>query len=138
LHCRALCRGFKGSFTNRKEEETTGKKLKLLREPSGKAQFFGTIEVLAAIAREAEKVTKAEQDKLDKEKAKEEAKLAKAVKEALEKQEKELEKLRKAEQREVNAQVKRETQKREVLDRVAARKAATAAKKAAKTAKPLK
>jgi hypothetical protein len=38
----------------------------LTGEPSGKAQFFGIAEVLAAIAREDAKVAQAEQDKLDK------------------------------------------------------------------------
>ena len=58
------------------------------------------------------------------------------MKEALKEQEKELERLRKAEQKEVTAQVKHEKHKREVLERAAARKAATAARNAAKKAKP--
>jgi hypothetical protein len=53
--------------------------------------------VLVAVGRANEKVVKAEQDKLNKEKAKEDAKVAKAVKDALAEQEKELKRLRKAE-----------------------------------------
>ena len=68
-------------------------------EPAGKAQFFGTAEVLAAIACKNGKIAKAEQDKLDKQKAKEDAKIAKATEDALKKQEKELERLRKAEEK---------------------------------------
>ena len=105
-------------------------------EPSGKAQFFGTAEVLAAIAFEETKVAKAEQDKLDKQKAKEDAKITKATEDALKKQEKELEKLRKAEEKEIADQMKKEKHKLEVLERAAARKVATAARNAAKKAKP--
>jgi Skp family chaperone for outer membrane proteins len=101
-------------------------------EEGGKAQFFGVPEVLAAQSRADAKDAKAEQEKLDKEKRKEDAKVAKAVKEALAKQEK----IRKAEQREIDAQVKAEKRKQEVLDRREARKAASEAKKAAKKAKP--
>ena len=45
----------------------------------GKAQFFGTEEVIIVQALENERVIKAEQDKLDKEKRKEDAKIAKAI-----------------------------------------------------------
>ena len=68
-------------------------------EPSGKAQFFGIAEVLAAVAREDTRVAQAEQDKLDKQKAKEDTKITKAIDNALKKQEKELERLRKAEEK---------------------------------------
>jgi hypothetical protein len=73
---------------------------------------------------------------LDKLKAKEDAKSAKAIKDALEKQEKEVEKARKVEQKAINDGVKREKHKLEVLERAAARKVATAARNAAKKAKP--
>jgi hypothetical protein len=55
----------------------------LTGEPAGKAQFFGTAKVLAAIARKNGKIAKAKQDKLDKQKAKEDAKIAKATEDAL-------------------------------------------------------
>jgi Skp family chaperone for outer membrane proteins len=115
-----------------KKKRRRGKKLNLLGEEAGKAQFFGTGEVMAAQARADEKDTKAEQEKLDKEKRKEDAKVTKAVKEALAEQEK----LKKAEQKEINTQVRSERKKQEVLDRAIARKQATEAKKAAKKAKP--
>jgi hypothetical protein len=54
----------------------------------------------------------------------------------LEKQEKEVEKARKVEQKAINNGVKREKYKLEVLERVAARKVATAARNAAKKANP--
>ena len=119
-----------------KKKRRRGKKLNLTGEPSGKAQFFGTAEVLAAIARKDAKVAQAEQDKLDKQKAKEDAKIAKAIENALKKQEKELERLRKAEEKVISDQVKKEKHKLEVLERAVARKAATAARNAAKKAKP--
>jgi len=90
-----------------KKKRRRGKKLNLTGEPSGKAQFFGTAEVLAAIAREDAKVTQAEQDKLDKQKAKEDTKIAKAIENALKKQEKELERLRKAEEKVISDQRRR-------------------------------
>jgi hypothetical protein len=108
----------------------------LTGEPLGKAQFFGTAEVLAVIACEDTRVVQAEQDKLDKQKAKEDAKIAKAIENALKKQEKELERLRKAEEKVVADQVKKEKHKLEVLERAAARKAATTARNATKRAKP--
>jgi hypothetical protein len=119
-----------------KKKRRRGKKLNLTGEPSGKAQFFGTAEVLAAIAREDAKVAQVEQDNLDKQKVKEDAKIAKAIENALKKQEKELERLRKAEEKVISDQVKKEKYKLEVLERAAARKAATAARNAAKKAKP--
>jgi hypothetical protein len=73
---------------------------------------------------------------LDKQKGKEDAKITKAIKDALEKQEKEAEKIRKAKQKEINDGVRREKHKIEVLERAVARKAATAARNAAKKAKP--
>ena len=73
---------------------------------------------------------------MDKQKAKEDAKITKAIKDALEKQEKEVEKVRKAKQKEIDDGVKREKHKIEVLERAVARKAATAARNAAKKAKP--
>ena len=116
-----------------------GKKLNLIGEPSDRAQFFGTKEVMAAQAREAEKVTLAEKEKLDKEKETEEKAVIKAVKEALVVEEK----CRKAEQQEINKQVRLEEHNQGFLDRANARKAVTAAKKevvvtakAAKKAKP--
>ena len=54
----------------------------------------------------------------------------------MKKQEKELERLRKAEEKVISDQVKKEKHKLEVLERAAARKAATAARNAAKKAKP--
>ncbi|PMD26312.1 hypothetical protein NA56DRAFT_341993 [Hyaloscypha hepaticicola] len=116
-----------------------GKKLNLVGEPSGRAQFFGTKEVLAAQAREAEKLELAEKEKLEKEKEKEEKAVTKAVKEALAVEEKR----RKAEQQAINKQVRLEEHNQGVLDRANARKAVAAAKKeaveaakAAKKAKP--
>jgi DNA primase large subunit len=73
---------------------------------------------------------------LDKQKVKEDIKVTKAIKDALEKQEKEIEKVRKAKQKEINDRVRREKYKMEVLERVVARKAATAARNATKRAKP--
>ena len=70
---------------------------------------------------------------MDKQKAKEDAKITKAIKDALEKQEKEV---RKAKQKEIDDGVKREKYKMEILERAVARKAATAARNAAKKAKP--
>ena len=128
--------GLKEALQLEKKKRRRGKKLNLIGEPSGKAQFFGTAEVLAVIAFEETKLAKTEQDKLDKLKAKEDAKSAKAIKDALEKQEKEVEKARKAEQKAIDDGVKREKHKLEVLERAAARKVATAARNAAKKAKP--
>ena len=54
----------------------------------------------------------------------------------MKKQEKELERLRKAEEKVIADQVKKEKHKLEVLERAAARKAATVARNAAKKAKP--
>ena len=59
------------------------KKFNLVGESSGRAQFFGTKEVLAVQARETEKLELAEKEKLEKEKKKEEKAVTKAVKEAL-------------------------------------------------------
>jgi hypothetical protein len=73
----------------------------LTEEPAGKAQFFGIAKVLAIIVYKNRKITKAKQDKLDKQKAKEDTKITKAIENALKKQEKELEKLRKAEEKEI-------------------------------------
>ena len=50
-----------------KEKRRRGKKLDLSGEPSGKAQFFGVAEVIAAQAFENAKLEKIEQEKLDKE-----------------------------------------------------------------------
>jgi dipeptidase len=97
-HC---AEGLKEALLIEKKKRRRGKKLNLTGEPSGKAQFFGTAEVLATIARENGKAIKAEQDKLDKQKVKEDAKITKAIENALKKQEKELEELRKAEEKEV-------------------------------------
>jgi hypothetical protein len=108
----------------------------LTGEPAGKAQFFGTAKVLAAIARKNGKIAKAKQDKLDKQKVKEDAKITKATEDTLKKQEKELEKLRKAEEKEIANQMKKEKHKLEILERVVARKVATVARNAAKKAKP--
>jgi hypothetical protein len=108
----------------------------LTGEPLGKAQFFGIAEVLAVVAYEDIKVTKAEQDKLDKQKVKENTKITKAIDNALKKQEKELERLRKAEEKAITNQVKKEKHKLEVLERAVARKAATAARNATEKAKP--
>ena len=107
-----------------------GKKLNLVGEPSGRAQFFGTKEVMAAQAREAEKLILAEKEKLEKEKEKEEKTVAKAEKEALEKEEKR----RKAEKIEIDRQVRKELHKQGVLERKEARKAIGVAKKEAVTA----
>jgi hypothetical protein len=79
----------------------------------GKAQFFGTSVVIIAQVRETERVTKAEQDKLDKEKRKEDAKIAKAI----------------------DLQVRAEKRKRERLEKVTAKKAIAEAKKATAEAK---
>jgi hypothetical protein len=127
-------KGFKEALTWEKKKRRRGKKLNLTREEAGKAQFFGTVEVIRAQAREDAKEAQAEQAKLDKEKQKEEKAVAKAVKEALAEQEK----IRKAKQKEIDRQVKAEAKKQGVLDRAAAKKEATAAKKAAKSAKPSK
>lgn len=70
-----------------KKKRSRGKKLNLMVEPSGKAQFFGVPEVMAAQVCENEKEMKAEQEKLGKKKRKEDKKDAKAVKEALAEQE---------------------------------------------------
>jgi len=125
-------KGFKEALSWEKKKRRRGKKLNLLGDVHGKAQFFGSEEVRRAIIREDEKLAAIEQEKLDKAKAKEDKAVAKAVKEALEAQEK----IRKAEQKEINAQVKAEAKKQGVLDRAVARKAAIATKKAAKNAKP--
>jgi len=135
--------GLKEALVIEKSKRRRGKKLNLSGESSGKAQFFGTAEVLAAIQREQEKVEKAEQEKLEKEKAKEDAKIAKAVKDALAEQEKaikaeekEWERIRKAEQKEIDAQVRAERRERAKLDKAAAKKAVVKVKKAAKKSKP--
>ena len=52
--------GFKEALVIKKSKRRRGKKLNLTGEPSGKAQFFGIAEVLAAMRREDEKVEKAE------------------------------------------------------------------------------
>ena len=135
--------GLKDALVMEKSKRRRGKKLNLTGEPSGKAQFFGTAEVLAAMRREEEKVQKAEQEKLTKEKAKEDAKIAKEAKEALEKEEKarkveerEQEKVRKAEQKVIDAQRKAEGREQAKLDKAIAKVAAAKAKKAAKKSKP--
>jgi hypothetical protein len=131
--------GLKEALMWEQKKRRRGKKLNLIGELSGRAQFFGTEEVLAAQAREAYKLAFIEQEKLDKEKAKEEKVVAKAVKEALATEEKR----RKAEKIEIDRQVRKELQKQGVLERKEARLAAGAAKKeavaatkAAKKAKP--
>ena len=48
--------GLKEALKLEKKKRQRGKKLNLTGEPSGKAQFFGTAEVLAAVRRENEKV----------------------------------------------------------------------------------
>ena len=96
-----------------KKKRRRGKKLNLTGEPSGKAQFFGTEEVIIAQALENERVIKAEQNKLDKEKRKEDAKIAKAI----------------------DLQVRVEKREREKLEKTAAKKAAAEAKKTAAEAK---
>jgi DDE superfamily endonuclease len=75
--------GLREALLMEQKKRRRGKKLNLIGEPSGKAQFFGTEEVLAAQAREAQKLALVEQEKLDKEKAKEEKAIVKAIKEAL-------------------------------------------------------
>ena len=131
--------GLKEALMWEQKKRRRGKKLNLIGELSGRAQFFGTEEVLAAQAREAYKLAFIEQEKLDKEKAKEEKVVAKAVKEALATEEKR----RKAKKIEIDRQVRKELQKQGVLERKEARLAAGAAKKeavaatkAAKKAKP--
>jgi hypothetical protein len=52
--------GLKEALLIEKKKRRRGKKLNLTGEPSGKAQFFGIAEVLAAIARENGKAAKAE------------------------------------------------------------------------------
>ena len=119
--------GLKEALQMEQKKRRRGKKLNLVREPSGRAQFFGTEEVMAAQARETEKVVLAEKEKLDKEKEKEEKAVAKAVKEALAVEEKR----RKAEQQEINKQVRLEEHNQGILDRANARKAIAAVKKEA-------
>jgi len=135
--------GLKEALKMEKSKRQRGKRLNLSGEPSGKAQFFGTAEVLAAVARENEKVEKAEQEKMAKEKAKEDTKVVKAVKETLAEQEKarkaeekEQERIRKAEQKEVDTQVKAEKREQAKLDKAAAKTEAIQAKETAKKAKP--
>ena len=136
--------GLKEALIDEKSKRRRGKKLNLTGEPSGRAQFFGTAEVLAAVRRQEEKVEKAEQDKAAKEKAKEDAKIAKEAKEALEQEEKarkveekEQEKIRKAEEA-VREKARKDYKEREQakLDKAAAKVAAAEAKKAAKKSKP--
>jgi hypothetical protein len=105
--------GLKEALQMEQKKRRRGKKLNLVGEPSGRAQFFGTEEVMAAQARETEKVVLAEKEKLDKEKEKEEKAVAKAVKEALAVEEKR----RKAEQQEINKQVRLEEYNQGILDR---------------------
>jgi hypothetical protein len=71
--------GLREALQIEKKKRRRGKKLNLIGEPSGKAQFFGTEEVIIAQALENERVTKAEQDKVNKEKRKEDAKIVKAI-----------------------------------------------------------
>jgi hypothetical protein len=52
--------GLKEALQLEKKKRRRGKKLNLIGEPLGKAQFFGITEVLAAIAFEEMKVTKIE------------------------------------------------------------------------------
>jgi hypothetical protein len=132
-------KGLREALQMEQKKRRRGKKLNLAGEPSGRAQFFGTKEVIAAQAREAEKLVLAEKEKLEKEKEKEEKAVAKAVKEALAIEQKR----QKAEQQEISKQVRLEEHKQGVLDRANARKAVAAAKKeavaaikAAKKAKP--
>ena len=75
--------GLKEALQIEQKKRYRGKKLNLVGEPSDRVQFFGTEEVIAAQARETEKVVLAEKEKLDKEKEKEEKAIAKAVKEVL-------------------------------------------------------
>ena len=105
--------GLKEALQIEKKKRRQGKKLNLTGEPSGRAQFFGSEEVKIAQARENERVTKAEQDKLDKEKRKEDAKIVKAI----------------------DLQVRAEKREREKLEKIAAKQAAAEAKKNAAGAK---
>jgi hypothetical protein len=120
-------KGLKEALQMEKKKRRRGKKLDLSGEPSGKAQFFGVAEVIAAQAFENVKLEKIEQEKLDKEKKREDKKIEKAVKEALQKQEK----VKKAEQK---AEQKAEKE-RELLDKAAEKKAAAHARKVAAEAK---
>ena len=106
--------GLRKALQIEKKKRRWGKKLNLTGEPSGKAQFFGTEEVIIAQALENERATKVEQDKLDKEKRKDDAKIAKAI----------------------DLQVRVEKREQEKLEKTAAKKAATEAKKTSKNTKP--
>jgi DDE superfamily endonuclease len=112
-------KGLKEALQMEKKKRRRGKKLDLSGEPSGKAQFFGVEEVIAAQAFENAKLEKIEQEKLDKEKKKEDKKIEKTVKEALQKQEK----AKKAKQK--------VEKKRELLNKAAGKKIAAAARKVA-------
>jgi hypothetical protein len=75
-HC---TEGLREALQIEKKKRCQEKKLNLIGEPSRKAQFFGTKEVIIAQVFENKRVTKTEQDKVDKEKRKEGAKIVKVI-----------------------------------------------------------
>ena len=93
-----------------------GKKLNLIREDAGKAQWFGTEEILRANQLEDEKEARIIQEKQDKITKKDQAAIDKAVKAAKKKQERE----ERAIQRAVDAQAKKDRRAQEVLNNRAA------------------
>jgi hypothetical protein len=95
-----------------KKKRKRGKKLNLIGEDAGKAQWFRTEEILRANQLEDEKEIRIIQEKQDKITKKDQAAIDKAVKAAKKKQERE----EQAIQRAVDAQAKKDRRAQEVLN----------------------
>ena len=124
--------GLKEALVIEKKKRKRGKKLNLIGEDAGKAQWFGTEEILRANKLEDEKEARIIQEKQDKIAKKDQAAVDRAIKAAQKKQEKE----ERAIQRVVDTQAKKERRAQEVLNNRAAQQAAAQAKRDAGKSKP--
>ena len=125
-------KGLKEALVTEKKKRKRGKKLNLIGEDAGKAQWFGTEEILRANQLEDEKEARIVKEKQDKITKKDQAAIDRAVKAAQKKQEKE----ERAIQRAVDAQAKKDRRAQKVLDNQAARQMAAQAKKNVGKSKP--
>jgi hypothetical protein len=125
-------KGLKEALVTEKKKRKKGKKLNLIGEDAGKAQWFGTEEILRANQLEDEKEVRIVKEKQDKITKKDQAAIDRAVKAAQKKQEKE----ERAIQRAVDAQAKKDRRAQKVLDNRAARQMAAQAKKNVGKSKP--
>jgi hypothetical protein len=124
--------GLKEALVIEKKKRKRGKKLNLIGEDAGKAQWFGTEEILRANKLEDEKEARIIQEKQDKIAKKDQAAVDRAIKAAQKKQEKEERAIRRV----VDTQAKKERRAQEVLNNRAARQAAAQAKRDAGKSKP--